>query len=106
MKKSIISILFSILFIFTLTNCSDQTAQGVSDSEIVLGIHTDISGPVSSFGKYSVEGIQMRIDEINSNGGIHGRQLSIVAEDHQYQVPRAVQAANKLLNKDKIYEME
>ena len=71
MKKSIISILFSILLIFTLTNCSDQTAQGVSDSEIVLGIHTDISGPVSSFGKYSVEGIQMRIDEINSNGGIH-----------------------------------
>ena len=105
MKKSIISVLFSILLIFTLTNCSDQTAQGVSESEIVLGIHTDISGPVSSFGKYSVEGIQMRIDEINSNGGIHGRQLSIVAEDHQYQVPRAVQAANKLLNKDKVFLM-
>ena len=105
MNKSLLSILFSILFIFTLTNCSDQTAQGVSDTHIVLGIHTDISGPVSSFGKYSVEGIQMRIDEINSNGGIHGRQLSIVAEDHQYQVPRAVQAANKLLNKDKVFLM-
>tara|TARA_B100000401_G_scaffold363266_1_gene261138 strand:- start:245 stop:1423 length:1179 start_codon:yes stop_codon:yes gene_type:complete len=105
MNKSLLSILFSTLFIFTLTNCSDQTAQGVSDTDIVLGIHTDISGPVSSFGKYSVEGIQMRIDEINSNGGIHGRQLSIVAEDHQYQVPRAVQAANKLLNKDKVFLM-
>ena len=105
MKKFIISILSSILLIFTLTNCSDQTAQGVSDSEIILGIHTDISGPVSSFGKYSVEGIQMRIDEINSKGGINGRKLSIIAEDHQYQVPRAVQAANKLLNKDKVFLM-
>ena len=105
MNKSLLSILFSILLISTLTNCSDQTAQGVSDTDIVLGIHTDISGPVSSFGKYSVEGIQMRIDEINSNGGIHGRQLSIIAEDHQYQVPRAVQAANKLLNKDKVFLM-
>ena len=31
--------------------------------------------------------------------------LKIIAEDHQYQVPRAVQAANKLLNKDKIFLM-
>ena len=105
MKKSIAAALLSFLLIFTLTNCSDQTAQGVTDSEIVLGIHTDISGPVSSFGKYSVEGIQMRIDEINFEGGIHGRKLSIIAEDHQYQVPRAVQAANKLLNKDKVFLM-
>ena len=47
----------------------------------------------------------MRIDEINSKGGINGRKLSIIAEDHQYQVPRAVQAANKLLNKDKVFLM-
>ena len=47
----------------------------------------------------------MRIDEINFEGGIHGRKLSIIAEDHQYQVPRAVQAANKLLNKDKVFLM-
>jgi branched-chain amino acid transport system substrate-binding protein len=68
-------------------------------------MHTDISGPVSSFGKYSVEGVKMRMNEINENGGIHGRKLVLFAEDHQYQVPRAVQAANKLINKDKIFLM-
>ena len=47
----------------------------------------------------------MRIDEINEAGGINGRTLKLVAEDHQYQVPRAVQAANKLINKDKIFLM-
>jgi len=47
----------------------------------------------------------MRMDEINENGGIHGRKLVLFAEDHQYQVPRAVQAANKLINKDKIFLM-
>jgi branched-chain amino acid transport system substrate-binding protein len=88
-----------------LTFGHNSYSQGVSDNEIILGMHTDISGPVSSFGKYSVEGVQMRIDEINKAGGIHGRMLKIIAEDHQYQVPRAVQAANKLLNKDKIFLM-
>ena len=106
MTKYIYSILLSFLMVFAFVGCSDQqSAQGVSDNEIVLGMHTDISGPVSSFGKYSVEGAQMRIKEINDAGGIHGRNLKIIAEDHQYQVPRAVQAANKLLNKDKIFLM-
>ena len=97
--------IFTILLALLLTFGHNSYSQGVSDDEIILGMHTDISGPVSSFGKYSVEGVQMRIDEINKAGGIHGRMLKIIAEDHQYQVPRAVQAANKLLNKDKIFLM-
>ncbi len=97
--------IFTILLALLLTFGHNSYSQGISDDEIILGMHTDISGPVSSFGKYSVEGVQMRIDEINKAGGIHGRMLKIIAEDHQYQVPRAVQAANKLLNKDKIFLM-
>ena len=100
MLKYAISV-FTILFL----NFSVFADQGVSKNEIRIGMHTDISGPVSSFGKYSVEGVKMRMDEINENGGIHGRKLVLFAEDHQYQVPRAVQAANKLINKDKIFLM-
>ena len=98
MLKYAISVLTILFF-----NFSVFADQGISDKEIKIGMHTDISGPVSSFGKYSVEGVKMRMDEINENGGIHGRKLVLFAEDHQYQVPRAVQAANKLINKDKIF---
>ncbi len=100
MLKYIISALTILFF-----NFSVLADQGVSETEIKIGMHTDISGPVSSFGKYSVEGVKMRMEEINENGGIHGRKLVLFAEDHQYQVPRAVQAANKLINKDKIFLM-
>ena len=98
MLRYAISVLTILFF-----NFSVFADQGISDKEIKIGMHTDISGPVSSFGKYSVEGVKMRMDEINENGGIHGRKLVLFAEDHQYQVPRAVQAANKLINKDKIF---
>jgi branched-chain amino acid transport system substrate-binding protein len=47
----------------------------------------------------------MRYDEVNEKGGIHGRKIKFIVEDHQYQVPRAVQAANKLINNDKIFLM-
>jgi branched-chain amino acid transport system substrate-binding protein len=77
---------------------------GVTDAEIVIGNHTALSGPVSAWGIGSTEGIRMRFDEANEKG-INGRKIKFIVEDHQYQVPRAVQAANKLINNDKIFAM-
>jgi branched-chain amino acid transport system substrate-binding protein len=77
---------------------------GVTDTEIVLGTHSALSGPVSAWGIGSTEGMRMRFEEA-SEKGINGRKIKFVVEDHQYQTPRAVQAANKLINNDKIFAM-
>jgi branched-chain amino acid transport system substrate-binding protein len=77
---------------------------GVTDTEIILGNHTALSGPVSAWGIGSTEGMRMRFEEANEKG-IHGRKIKFIVEDHQYQTPRAVQAANKLINNDKIFAM-
>ena len=45
----------------------------------------------------------MRFDEANAAGGIHGRKIRFIVEDTQYQVPKAIQAANKLINRDKVF---
>ena len=79
--------------------------QGVTDEKITLGSYTDLSGPLAVWGVPEANGLRMRVDEINAAGGIHGRQLEIVIEDMQYQVPRAIQAANKLLRRDEIFAM-
>jgi branched-chain amino acid transport system substrate-binding protein len=77
---------------------------GVTATEIVIGSHTALSGPVSAWGIGSTEGTRLRFEEANEKG-IHGRKIKFVVEDHQYQTPRAVQAANKLINNDKIFIM-
>ncbi|HJZ44199.1 MAG TPA: ABC transporter substrate-binding protein [Hyphomicrobiaceae bacterium] len=77
---------------------------GVTDTEIVLGTHTDLSGVAAIWGVGASEGARMRFDEANEKG-IHGRKIKFIVEDNQYQVPRAVQAANKLINNDKIFAM-
>ena len=77
---------------------------GVTDTEIALGTHTALSGPVSAWGIGSTEGMRMRFEEA-SEKGINGRKIKFIVEDHQYQVPRAVQAANKLINNDKMFAM-
>ena len=37
--------------------------------------------------------------------GIHGRQIRFIVEDHAYQMPKAMQGLNKLVNSDKIFAM-
>lgn len=79
--------------------------RGVTDTEIVLGTHTDLSGPTAIYGIGTVNGARMRIDEANAAGGIHGRQIRLIVEDTGYTVPRAIQATNKLVNRDGIFAM-
>ena len=93
----------STLFAGTLT-ASALAEDGVSATEILIGSHTALSGPVSAWGIGSTEGTRMRFDEANEKG-IHGRKIKLIVEDTGYQVPRAVQAANKLINNDKIFLM-
>ena len=90
-----------IIFIFFYIN-SAWANQGITDNEILVGMHTALSGPASMIGKQSVDGANMRFDEFNQSGGVHGRMIKFIVEDHQYTVPRAVQASNKLLRKDKV----
>ena len=84
---------------------AQNESRGVTKTEIVLGMHTDLSGPAATYGVSSSNAVKMRFDEINDKGGIHGRKIRLVVEDTQYQVPRAVQAGAKLINRDRIFAM-
>ncbi len=77
--------------------------QGVSATEIVVGTAQDLSGPIVSLSKPAVNGMRMKIDEVNATGGVNGRKLRLVVEDHGYDPKKAVLAAQKLVQQDKIF---
>ena len=79
--------------------------RGVTEAEVVIGSHTDLVGPTAIWGVGSINGARMRFDEANAAGGVHGRTIRFVVEDAQYQIPRAIQAANKLINRDNVFIM-
>src|SRR5882724_4292054 len=84
---------------------AQKETRGVSKTEIILGMHTDLSGPAATYGVSSSNAVKMRFDDVNEKGGIAGRKIKLIIEDTQYQVPRAVQAGTKLLNRDHIFAM-
>ncbi len=82
-----------------------DSVRGVTDTEVVIGTDTDLSGVTAMWGVNNSDGYRMVFDAVNAQGGINGRKIKYIVEDSQYQVPRAVQAANKLLNLDDVFMM-
>lgn len=80
-------------------------SQGVSKNEILLGSIQDLSGPIAGFGKQTRLGMMLRVDEVNEQGGVHGRKIKLVFEDSAYDPKKAVLGAQKLVNQDKIFMM-
>jgi branched-chain amino acid transport system substrate-binding protein len=84
---------------------AQNSNQGVSKDEIVLGSIQDLSGPIAGFGKQVRLGMLLRVEEINEQGGINGRKVKLIVEDSAYDPKKAVLAAQKLVNQDKIFAM-
>ena len=103
MKKTLMAATAAALL--AVSPASADTTQGVSDSEVVIGGHHDLSGIFAAFSVPAVTAANLYFEEINANGGVHGRQIRYITEDHGYQAPKAVQAVNKLINRDKVFAM-
>src|SRR5215510_13122419 len=78
-------------------------AGGISDKEIVLGTHLDLSGPVAAAMPQLRNGMQMRFDEANDAGGINGRKVRLIVEDNGSQPQLAVRAVDKLIRSDDVF---
>jgi len=89
--------------LLALAMASTAFAGGISDKEIVLGTHMDLSGPVAAGMPHLRNGMQMRIDEVNEAGGINGRKIRIVVEDNGSQPQLAVRAVDKLIRSDDVF---
>jgi branched-chain amino acid transport system substrate-binding protein len=81
------------------------TNEGISPTEIVIGTHQDLSGPIKVWGIPVSNGMKMAVEEINAGGGINGRKLRMILEDSSYDPKKAVLATQKMIEHDKVFAM-
>ncbi len=97
------TVLAGLLALSAATSALAAETQGVSPSSIKIGTYTDLSGVSAMWGVNNSNAWRMVFDDANKAGGINGRKIDYVVEDNQYQVPRSIQAENKLLNQDHVF---
>jgi ABC-type branched-subunit amino acid transport system substrate-binding protein len=75
-------------------------APGVTDTEVVIGVTTPLSGPAAAWGNTGI-GSEAWAKHVNEQGGVNGRKLKVVMKDDGYNPGRAV--ANLKEMKDSVF---
>ncbi|MBO9449643.1 ABC transporter substrate-binding protein [Tropicibacter sp. R16_0] len=103
--KTLIKRLVAATALTAAATLAHAETQGVTDDEIRIGSVNDLSGVFAAVGVPATEGANVYFDKVNAAGGVHGRKITFIVEDNGYQMPRAMQGYNKLLNRDKVFAM-
>ncbi len=111
MRRALFILLFAAS-IFVLSACASPApaspapgaaGQAPAGGEIKFAVLAPLSGAVSTFGVSTKEGVLMAMDEWNAKGGVLGKKLAPVVEDSQCKPDPAVNAANKVIDQDKVH---
>jgi len=78
---------------------------GVSADTIVIGQSAAFSGPAARLGESMRDGARLHFDEVNRNGGVHGRQIKLVTLDDGYEPDRAVANTKRLIEQEKVFSL-
>jgi branched-chain amino acid transport system substrate-binding protein len=79
------------------------TTRGVTDNEVRLGISAPFTGSAKELGNQMKLGIETAFNLINESGGIHGRQLRLVAADDGYEPTRTAETMKELYEKQQVF---
>jgi len=84
----------SLILTFAMTVTAAET--------IKIGINVPLTGFAASDGTSALNGAKLATEQINSAGGINGKQLELVVYDDQASPKQSVPIAIKLIEKDKV----
>lgn len=95
-------LIFSIVFTSCVQKGGDTGGTTNTGDTIKVGVFGDTSGPTSSFGQSTKNGIELAFSEINAAGGVAGKKLEMIFEDDQGTPALAKTVVSKLINQDKV----
>jgi branched-chain amino acid transport system substrate-binding protein len=87
-----------VLIAMVLSACGGTAAK----KEIKIAILAPLSGPVPTFGVMTRDGALLAIEEWNAKNGVNGMKIVPIVEDSQCTPDPAVNAANKVIDQDKV----
>ena len=99
MRKTFFSIGILVALILTIPAMGGAAeVRGVTDTEVVVGWTTPLSGPAALWGVTGLGG-KAWADHINAQGGIHGRKIKVILKDDGYNPARAMGNLQEMKNR-------
>ncbi len=93
-------LLVVVLLVSVIPAAAQSKVPGVTDTEVVIGITTPLSGPAAAWGATGL-GSEAWAKYVNEQGGVHGRKLRVIVKDDAYTPGKAVANINEM--KDQVF---
>jgi len=94
-----------IILICLISNVGMAKTRGVTTDEVRIGIVPDLSGPSADGVRKYVWALKRYLNEVNNQGGVHGRKIKLYVQDGKYNPSIALSAFKKLILKKKVFAM-
>ncbi len=88
-----------------LTLPAAAAVEGITDSEIRIGMVNVQSGPAAGLGKGMLQGAMAVFTEVNAKGGVHGRKINLMVADDGYEPDKAVDETLKMIEQHKVFSL-
>lgn len=72
---------------------------------LVLGQSAALSGPAQNLGREMRAGLIAAFSQVNDNGGIHGREITLLSRDDGYEPDEAVRNTKELIANDQVFAL-
>jgi len=80
-------------------------AQGVTDTQVVLGQSVALTGPAQQLGLDMQLGAKLYFDKVNGAGGVNGRKIVLKTLDDGYEATRAAENTKKLIRDEHVFAL-
>ncbi|WP_194714496.1 ABC transporter substrate-binding protein [Noviherbaspirillum soli] len=91
--------------LLVLSPIVSRAEAGVSPNRILLGQSAAFSGPAAQLGIDLNAGARLYFDQVNRQGGIHGRKIEIVTADDKYEPALTVENTRRLIQNDQVFAL-
>ncbi len=98
--RTFLSSLFTLTLLAGITAAAGPAA--AQGNPIKIGAILPLTGSGASYGVWMKGGAEMAAEEINAAGGIAGRKLEVIYEDHAADASKAVNAMRRLVEVEKV----
>ncbi len=102
-KKLATAALAALVCASVLSGCGGEKKQAADAGDTIkIGASFELTGNVANYGKSSLSGLKMAVDEINAKGGINGKKLTLVESDNKSEPSESGNSITKLVTQDKV----
>jgi branched-chain amino acid transport system substrate-binding protein len=99
---------YSTFLVFSIVlglSVGEVLPQSSAKEPIKVGVFLDLSGPTSSFGQSTLNGIEMATEQINNAGGINGRRVELLVKDDLGEPTEAATVVYDLIDRKKVHAL-